>query len=127
MDNGLRTIAVSHDGTDSSRRLALSRLDQLLYELEETNLRSENHPPERALGELRALGVPDPELRTPTELINLVLEAQEPLLKPVPSISIVQKRRAIARAALGRLGHASSTKAAQHQGRRLQPSMGLVP
>ena len=126
MDNGLRTITVSHDGTDSSRLLALSRLDQL-YELEETNLRGEKHPPERALGEFRALGVPDPELRTPTELINLVLDAQEPLLKAVPSISIVRQWRAVARAALGRLGHPSSTKAARHQGRRLQPSMGVAP
>jgi hypothetical protein len=126
MDIGLRTITVPHDGTDSSRRRALSRLDELLTQLEEANLREERHPPERAASELRALGVLDPELRTPTELINMVLEAQEPLLQPIPSNSIVQHRRAVVREALGRFGHPRSTQAG-HRNRRLHPSLGATP
>ena len=62
------------------KRRALLRLDRLLEELEQTNLREERHPPQRVLQELRALGLKDPETYTPSDLIEIVLTAQRPLL-----------------------------------------------
>lgn len=80
---GLPTITLDlPDGSISSRRRALSRLDDLLDQLEQTNLREESSPPERALDELRELGLADPESYSPTDLIEIVFGAQRPLLKP---------------------------------------------
>lgn len=64
----------------AGKRRALLQLHRLLEELEQTNLREERHPPQRALDELRALGLPDPEAYTPSDLIEIVLRAQRPLL-----------------------------------------------
>jgi hypothetical protein len=80
---GLPTITLElPDGSISSRRRALSRLDDLLDQLEQTNLREETSPPERALDELRELGLAEPESYSPTDLIEIVFGAQRPLLKP---------------------------------------------
>ena len=70
------------DQSITSRRRALARLDDVLDQLEETNLREEGCPPDRALEELRDLGVADPESYSPTDLIDIVFGAQRPLLKP---------------------------------------------
>lgn len=86
--------------SDGDRRQALSRLDGFLDQLEAANLREQRNLPRCLLDELRALGLSHPESLTPTELIDMVLRAQEPLLKSAPPAVPISLRVAAVRAAL---------------------------
>jgi hypothetical protein len=75
------------DASRDIRRSALVRLDALLDQLETANLYEKQSVPPRAVSELRALGLPDPEVYSPVQLMAIVFRAQGPLLRARPPVS----------------------------------------
>jgi hypothetical protein len=75
------------DGSRTRRKSILTRLDTILDQLENANLKEEGAAPANAVYELRALGLPDPESYSPVELMAIVFQAQRPLLRPDSSLS----------------------------------------
>jgi len=67
--------------TKERRRETLSRLDQLLEELELANLAELSAPPRRVVRALAEHGLPDARSYTIPELIEIVLNSQGPLMK----------------------------------------------
>ena len=62
-------------------RHRLRRLDFLLDELEDMNVRQVTHLPVRVGRALQKVGVNDPYLWTISDLIDRIFELQEPVLK----------------------------------------------
>jgi hypothetical protein len=73
---GTRIISLAHDRA----RLRLRRLDHLLDQLEELNLRDEVQVSPPVAYALETEGVDDPYVFSVTDLINRVFDIQEPLL-----------------------------------------------
>jgi hypothetical protein len=73
---GTRIISLPHDRA----RLRLRRLDHLLDQLEELNLRDEAQVSPPVAYALETEGVDDPYVFSVTDLINRVFDIQEPLL-----------------------------------------------
>jgi hypothetical protein len=66
------------------RRLQLHRLDVMLAELEDLNLRGKFEVPTQLAMRLRAAGVGHPSNARVSEVIDLVFRAQERFLQPLP-------------------------------------------
>ena len=73
----------SLSGFDDVARVRLWRLDRLLDQLEELNLRDRTRVSNRVGRTLEDIGVDNPYSRTVTELMDRVFELQEPLLKVI--------------------------------------------
>jgi hypothetical protein len=73
---GTGIISLPHDRA----RLRLRRLDYLLDQLEELNLRDEEQVSPPVAYALETEGVKDPYVFSVTDLINRVFDIQEPLL-----------------------------------------------
>jgi hypothetical protein len=64
-----------------SRRETLRRLDELLEMLERANLADLSNPPPGAIRELRSRGLPNPPAHSIPDLIEIVFDAQRPLME----------------------------------------------
>lgn len=69
---------------DVVRRLQLHRLDVMLAELEDLNLRGKVEVPTELAMRLRAAGVGHPSSACVSEVIDLLFRAQERFLQPAP-------------------------------------------
>jgi hypothetical protein len=79
----LPTLELASGGLDSkeSRRKTLSRLDHLLEELELANMAELSTPPRWVVHALTENGLPNARNYTISELIEIVLKSQGPLMK----------------------------------------------
>jgi hypothetical protein len=81
--SGLPTLELASGWLESkeSRRKTLSRLDHMLEELELANMAELSAPPGRVVHALTEHGLPNARSYTISELIEIVLKSQGPLMK----------------------------------------------
>jgi hypothetical protein len=72
--------AHAYSRRDNPARLHLDRLDAMLDELEDLNLRGRPQVPAPLGNVLQSLGVNQPSSRSVSELIEVVFDLQEPVL-----------------------------------------------
>ena len=82
--SSLREVGDTAKLSDSARD-RLSRLDAMLDELEDLNLRGMTHLPVRLGNQLIEFGIDDPYDSTVTDVIDQIFELEEPLLSMVRS------------------------------------------